>query len=112
VTEPLEDTVLGIKVVSADNIGIMECRSSHSYGAIEQLLPGEYSITCRIDQNVLSPGLYLLNVGARCAKKFLDHVPQAITFEIYSDESVASLWLSDVSGYVRVPSEWTQPVMT
>lgn len=109
VTEPLEDVVLGIKVMSAESVGIMECRSSHSYGAIEQLLPGEYSITCRIEQNVLSPGLYLLNVGARCAKKFLDHVPQAITFEVYSDESVASLWLSDVSGCVRVPSEWTMP---
>lgn len=111
VSEPLEDVVLGVKVVSGENIGIMECRSSHSYGAIEELLPGDYSITCRIDQNVLSPGLYLLNVGARCSKKFLDHVPQAITFEVYSDETVASLWLSDVSGCVRVQSEWTRPVV-
>ena len=43
-----------------------ECRNSHSYGAIDELLPGEYSIQCRIEQNVLSPGLYVLNVGARC----------------------------------------------
>jgi hypothetical protein len=36
-------------------------------------------------------------------------VPQALTFEIYSDESVASLWLNDVPGVVRVQSDWTQP---
>ena len=76
----------------------------------ESLSPGKYSITCRIEQNLLSPGLYLLSVGARCASKYLDYVPQAMTFEIYSDDTVASLWLDDVQGCVRVPSEWTQPV--
>ncbi|HKN82232.1 MAG TPA: ABC transporter ATP-binding protein [Pyrinomonadaceae bacterium] len=109
VSQPLEDVVLGVRVVSADNVGIMECRSSHDYGAIQQLIPGDYSIKCRIEQNVLSPGLYLLNVGARCASKPLDHVIQAMTFEVYSDETLSSLWLNGVDGCVRVPSEWTQP---
>jgi lipopolysaccharide transport system ATP-binding protein len=109
VCEPLQDIALGINVLSADNVSIMECRSSHSYGAIERLVPGEYSIKCRIEQNILSPGLYLLSVGARCASKHLDYVPQAMTFEVYSDETVASLWLDDVQGCVRVPSEWTRP---
>ncbi|HSK63200.1 MAG TPA: ABC transporter ATP-binding protein [Pyrinomonadaceae bacterium] len=109
VAEPLEDVVVGVNISSADNVSIMECRNSHSVGAIEQLGPGEYSIKCRINQNILSPGLYFLNVGARCASKPLDYVPQAMTFEIYSDETVASLWLSDVGGVVRVPSDWTQP---
>jgi lipopolysaccharide transport system ATP-binding protein len=109
VSEPLEDVVVGVNISSADNVSIMECRNSHSVGAIEQLGPGEYSIKCRINQNMLSPGLYFLNVGARCASKPLDYVPQAMTFEIYSDETVASLWLSDVGGVVRVPSDWTQP---
>ena len=109
VSELLDEVVLGVNVVSADNVQIMECRSSHSYGVIDRLQPGDYSITCRIDQNVLSPGLYLMNVGARCASKLLDHVPQALTFEVYSDDTVASLWLSDVGGCVRVPSEWTHP---
>jgi lipopolysaccharide transport system ATP-binding protein len=109
VFELLEDVVLGVRVLSSDNVGIMECRSSHDYGAIERLEPGEYSIKCRIDQNVLSPGLYQLNVGARCASKPLDHVQQAMTFEVYSDESASSLWLNGVSGCVRLPSRWTQP---
>ena len=107
--EPLEDLVVGVNVTSADNVSIMECRSSHSYGAIERLAEGEYSIKCRIEENILSPGLYLLNVGARCASKPLDHVPQAMTFEVYSDETMASLWLNDASGCVRVQSDWTQP---
>jgi lipopolysaccharide transport system ATP-binding protein len=109
VSEPLDDVVLGMNVSSADNVSIMECRSSHSYGAIEQLSPGDYTIKCRLEQNILSPGLYLLSVGARCASKPLDHVPQAMTFEVYSDETVSSLWLNDVGGCVRVQSDWTQP---
>ena len=108
--EPIEDVVLGVNVSSADNVSIMECRSSHHYGAIDRLTPGDYSIKVRIEQNILSPGLYFLNVGARCASKLLDHVPHAMTFEVYSDESVASLWLDNVGGYVRVLSEWTHPV--
>ena len=110
VEEPLEEVVLGINVSSGDNVTILECRNSHSRGAIDVLLPGEYTIQCRIEQNVLSPGVYVLNVGGRCAAKTLDYVPQAMTFEIYSDETVASLWLSDVGGCVRVPSDWTQPL--
>lgn len=112
VQEPLEDAVIGVRVSSADNVSIMECRSSHHYGPIDRLDPGEYSIRCRIDQNILSPGLYVLNVGARCAAKLLDHAPHAMTFEIYSDESMSSLWLDNVGGYVRVPSEWTVPKPT
>ena len=109
VAETIEDVVLGVNITSPDNVSIMECRNSHSVGAVEQLGPGEYSIKCRITQNMLSPGLYFLNVGARCASKPLDYVPQAMTFEIYSDETVASLWLSDVGGVVRVQSDWTEP---
>jgi hypothetical protein len=103
---------LGFSVSSGDNVNIMECRNSHSYGAIDQLLPGEYTIRGRVEQNVLSPGFYLLNVGARCASKFLDYVPQAMTFEIYSDQTVGSLWLDNVGGHVRVQSDWTQPQPT
>lgn len=110
VAEPLEDVVLGVNVSSGDNVSIFECRNSHSRGAVDELLPGEYSIQCRIEQNVLSPGVYVLNVGGRCAAKTLDYVPHAMTFEIYSDETVASLWLSDVGGCVRVQSDWTQPL--
>jgi lipopolysaccharide transport system ATP-binding protein len=109
VSEPLEEVVVGVSISSADNVSIMECRNSHSRGAIEQLGRGEYSIKCCIEQNILSPGLYFLNVGARCASKPLDYVPQAMTFEVYSDETVASLWLSDVGGCVRVQSDWTWP---
>lgn len=109
VSEPLEEVVVGVSISSADNVSIMECRNSHSHGAIEQLGRGEYSIKCCIEQNILSPGLYFLNVGARCASKPLDYVPQAMTFEVYSDETVASLWLSDVGGCVRVQSDWTRP---
>ena len=109
VSEPLEDVVLGFKILTPDNISIVECRNSHDYGAINQLKPGDYSIKCRVEQNVLSPGLYLLNVGARSASKPLDHVSNAMTFEIYSAETMASLWMNGVGGCIRVPSLWSEP---
>lgn len=109
VADPLDEVVLGVRLLSADNVSITECRSSHSYGAIERLEPGSYSIKCRIEENILSPGLYLLNVGARCASKPLDHVTQAITFEVYSD-ATRNVWLDGVGGcIVRLSSDWTPP---
>jgi lipopolysaccharide transport system ATP-binding protein len=109
VSDPLEDVVLGVRLLSADNVSITECRTSHSYGAIERLEAGNYSVKCRIEQNILSPGLYLLNVGARCASKPLDHVTQAMTFEVYSD-ATRNVWLEGVGGcVVRLPSDWTPP---
>lgn len=109
VLAPVEEAVIGVNISSPDSVVITECRTSQSYGAIEELVPGEYSVKCRIEQNILSPGLYFLNVGARCASKLLDYVPQAMTFEVYSDETVSSLWLNDLAGCVRVQSDWTQP---
>jgi lipopolysaccharide transport system ATP-binding protein len=107
VSEPLEEVILGVRLLSADNVSIAECRSSHSYGAIDRLEPGNYSIRCRIEQNILSPGLYVLNVGARCAAKPLDHVLQAMTFEVYSD-ATRNIWLDGVGGcVVRLASDWT-----
>ena len=111
VAQPLEDVVLGVSVKSADNVSIMECRSSHSYGPINSLNAGEYSIRCRIEQNLLSPGLYFLSVGARCANKYLDYVPDAMTFEVYSDATMGSLWIDDVQGCVRVSSTWSTPTV-
>jgi lipopolysaccharide transport system ATP-binding protein len=109
IRETLEDVTVGFAVMSAEGVSILECRSSHDYGALERLTPGNYRISCRLEQNILSPGVYFLSVGARCAAKRLDYVPQAMTFEVFSDETVASLWLDDVGGCVRVPSEWTRP---
>jgi lipopolysaccharide transport system ATP-binding protein len=109
VREPLEEVAIGLSVMSAEGVNIFECRSSHDYGALERLSPGEYRITCSVGQNILSPGVYFLSVGARCSTKRLDYVRHAMTFEVYSDETVTSLWLDDVRGCVRVPSVWTRP---
>lgn len=108
VSDPLEEVVIGVRLLSADNVAITEWRSSHSYGAIERLERGNYSIKCRIEQNILSPGLYLLNIGTGCASKPLDFVVHAMTFEVYSD-STQNAWLDGVGGIVRLTSDWTHP---
>jgi len=109
VTEPLDDVVLGVAVRSIDNVGLVECRSNRDYGVIPRLEPGRYGTACRIDQNLLSPGTYVLSVGARCSRSYLDYVPDAMTFEIDHDDAVTSVWLEEVDGYLRLPSRWKLP---
>jgi lipopolysaccharide transport system ATP-binding protein len=112
VTEGLEDVVLGVALVSTDQVHIFECRSSHCYGIIPSLQPGAYSIRCRIEETPLIPGHYFLSAGARCAKKHLDHIPEAMMIEVVSEEGASCPWFDEVGGCLMVSSEWTQPERT
>jgi lipopolysaccharide transport system ATP-binding protein len=109
VSETLEEVTVGVVVASVENTTVFECRSAHDYGAIARLTPGSYRIECRIPGNPLAPGRYWLAVGARSSRKYLDYVPQALAFEVYSDEPVASLWMEGAAGLVSVMSSWSEP---
>jgi hypothetical protein len=91
VSARLEDVSLGLALMSAENVFVFECRSSQHYGPITRLDPGTYGIECVIDPNLLRPGFYMLSVGARCDNKYLDYLPNAITFELHSNQPVESL---------------------
>jgi lipopolysaccharide transport system ATP-binding protein len=108
-SERLEEVVLGISIHTMDNFRVLECRSTDTYAPISVLTPGEYRVKCAIADNILSPGIYSLAVGARCASKGLDYVPNAMAFEVLSTERYDSLWLEAPSGVVRIQSEWTAP---
>ncbi|MBI1745039.1 MAG: ABC transporter ATP-binding protein [Acidobacteria bacterium] len=107
--EPLDEVVFGFSIHTMDNIRVLECRSTDTYAPIHVSAAGEYLMRGRIPQNLLSPGLYALAVGARSASKGLDYVPDALLFEIHSVEQYESLWLEAPSGLVRLPSEWAVP---
>jgi lipopolysaccharide transport system ATP-binding protein len=109
VRAPVTDLVLGVAIYSAENVRIMECRSSHAHGAIGQVEPGLYQATCRIPGHRLSSGHYFLGVGAKCAAKYLDWVAEALQFQVYVSERAGALWLDDSDGLLRVASEWTAP---
>jgi lipopolysaccharide transport system ATP-binding protein len=106
----VEGLVLGVAISSAENVRIMECRSTHAYGALERVAPGQYEVSCRITQHRLAPGNYFIGVGARSSAKYLDWVPEALTFQVYVSEHGGTLWLDDSDGLLRVPSEWSAPV--
>ena len=108
-SEPLDEVVFGFSVETTDNVRILECRSIDSYAPFPLHQPGEYQIRCAIRHNLLAPGIYGLSVGARCANKGLDYVPDALTFEVHSVERYESLWLEAPSGLVRMQSEWSRP---
>jgi lipopolysaccharide transport system ATP-binding protein len=109
VQQPLEDVVIAWSVHSSDGTRLFECRSLDSYGVIQRLSPGAYSIQSRVGRNPLNPGLYTLHVGARCSAKGLDWLPDVLTFRVESSARLGSLWLEAPSGWIRVPSEWSRP---
>ncbi len=106
----VEDLVFGFSIYSADGIHIVECRSTDTHGAIPHLEPGRYAIECLM-QNPLNPGLYSLHVGARCAAKPLDHLPDITAFRVSPGERLASYWLQATIGLISLESEWTKPVL-
>jgi len=111
-TQPLTDVVFGWSVYSSDGVRLFECRSVDSYGPIAEFRVGRYSIQCVVPKNPLNPGLYTLQVGARCAQKGLDWLPDVMTFRVDLAERFDSLWLEAVGGPVRVESNWFTPKET
>ena len=109
VTTPVQAVALGISVHSSDNVFLLECRNTQLGGPIAALSPGRYRVRCRIDDNVLSPGLYFLGIGARDDRQYLDYVPRALTFEVVASTRLDSLWMDEVGGVVRAGSTWSAP---
>jgi len=106
----VEDLVFGFSVYSADGVRIVECRSADTRGAIPHLEPGRYVIECSTP-NPLNPGLYSLHVGARCAAKPLDHLPDITSFRVSPGERLDSHWLQATEGLITLKSDWTKPVL-
>jgi lipopolysaccharide transport system ATP-binding protein len=109
VSRPLEDVALGVSISSSEFGMLVECRSNHCYGVIPHLAPGRYRVSCTIEPNPLNRGVYTINAGARCARKHLDFVPEAMSFEVESGDAPTCTWLDDVGGCLRMHSSWTPP---
>jgi lipopolysaccharide transport system ATP-binding protein len=112
VFRPVREVVLAWSVHVSDHIRLFECQSGESVGVGLELQPGDYRVQCVVPQNPLNPGLYTLHVGARCATKGLDYLPNVITFRVDSTARYDSLWLEAPSGILRVPSSWSSPVQS
>jgi len=109
VKEPVRNVLFGFSVYSSDGVRVFECRSIGSQGLIGRLLPGKYSLSCVINENPLNPGLYRLEVGARCDTKGLDWLPDVMTFRVEASSKLDSLWLEATAGLIRQVSAWTLP---
>lgn len=110
VIEPLADFVLGFSIYSEDQVQILQCLStSDGSPPIRHLGPGNYKITCTIPENLLAPGRYTLELGARNDKRQQDEVPYALQFEIIDTQIYESTWMAPVRGYFRMPSQWSSP---
>ncbi|MGA2075427.1 MAG: ABC transporter ATP-binding protein [Terriglobia bacterium] len=107
-SRPVDDLVFGYSVHSGDGVRIVECRSTETYGALRRLEPGKYSVECSIPVP-LNAGLYSLHVGARCAVKALDHLPDVMTFRVDPSERLDSLWLQATTGFLLLRSRWALP---
>ncbi|HEX9366343.1 MAG TPA: ABC transporter ATP-binding protein [Vicinamibacterales bacterium] len=105
----VNDLELSVVVETAEGVRVCECPSSLTLGRIARLEPGAYRLECRIDQNILNPGRYVLTVIAGCGRRVLDEVPDALAFEIAWTRDGAPDSREDLSGLVRVRSTWTAP---
>lgn len=109
-SQTLADVVFAWSVHSSDHVRLFECQSIKSTGPISELSPGKYRIRSMVPKNPLNPGLYTLHVGARCASKGLDYLPDVMAFRVESPDRYGSLWLELPSGFLRMSSDWTDPL--
>jgi lipopolysaccharide transport system ATP-binding protein len=105
----VDDLVFGCAIYSGDGVRIVECRSTDTYGTLRHLEPGRYSVQCTVP-NPLNAGSYSLHVGARCARKGLDYLPDVMAFRVEPAERLESLWLHATDGLVVLRSCWTPPM--
>jgi len=105
----VSDVELSVAVDTAEGVRVCEWSSGATLGRIARLEPGAYRLNCGVDQNILSPGRYVLAPIARTGRRILDYVPGAMPFEIaWSGDGVHD-GRDDPSGLVRVGSTWTPP---
>ena len=78
----VNDVELSVVVDTAEGVRVCECPSSQTIGRITRLEPGVYRLTCRIDQNILNPGRYVLAVIAKGGQRVFDWVPDVMAFEV------------------------------
>ncbi len=108
VTERVSQAVLGLSVHTVDGMRLFECRSVDSFGLSEEIHPGSYKFTCRVENNPLNEGLYSLHAGARSNEGALEYLPEMMVFRIASTEKIDSVYLESHEGPIRVRSSWTK----
>jgi homopolymeric O-antigen transport system ATP-binding protein len=105
----VNDVELCVVIDTPAGLHVCECPSTATLGPIARLEPGEYRVTCGIDQNVLNPGRYFVTPIARSGQRVLDHVPGAMPFEVAWTRDGAPEGREDLYGLVRLASTWTAP---
>ena len=111
VERPISDLVIGFSIFSIDEVVVMQSLSTATHAPFGELEPGRYEVVADLGRNVLAPGHYSVEAGARDARKQQDLVPHALTFEVVDLESdVESPWFGHTAGVVRVPVRWQRPM--
>jgi lipopolysaccharide transport system ATP-binding protein len=109
VMEPVNDLSLRVAVDSGEGVRVFECPSEMTAGRIDRLEPGMWSVTCRIDANVLNPGRYVFALSAWSGRLLLDILSAALAFDIERDRCRATAERENVVGLVQVSASWTAP---
>jgi hypothetical protein len=110
VVEPTPGLILGMSFYALDGNVVLQCLTTSSYKPLDALSPGRYSIEGVLDNNVLIPGRYLIELGAHDGREQQDLIPRALSIEVVDSESVdTERWLGHAAGYVRIPMSWTPP---
>lgn len=105
VTEQLNDVVIGVALLSEDGTRVNQSLNIHDGSTYSDVAPGRYSLSVSIERNYLSPGFYVLDLGARSPTQGLDWVRDVVMLEV-KDAKPLDAWLAEGAGAVRLPTKF------
>ena len=107
---PVTDVELSVAIDTPDGVRVCDCPSSMTLGPIPRIDPGAYRLNCRIDQNNLNTGRYVVSLIARSGSRVIDVVLRAMPLEIGWTRDGGLDGREDLHGLVRLSSTWTAPM--
>lgn len=106
VHRPVNDLRLGFAIQSSLGFPVFNTFQFDS-GLPTSLQPGTYSFRANFEENLLSPGLYDISLGAN-GPSVTDWIPSAIQFTVSSIGTTPNIsWDSHKGGIIVHPVHWT-----
>ncbi len=104
---PIDELVIGFSISDILSNTLIECRSTATYKELNLGNPDIRNITVAFNP-LLKSGIYNLNLGARCAKGFLEYIPGVATIEILSANKTTEYeaWNKPTDGVIITNSSW------
>lgn len=103
----IKELIVGFSITDPLENKLIECRSSATFRELNIETAGAYTLNVNF-RPALSPGIYILNAGARCVNGALEFIPSVCTLEILPADKGYEEWNQPSAGIITTPSQWKQ----